>query len=305
MRKENILPDARTIDISTQCPKVLLLGNGISRINTYDDEYSLKKIIRKWCNTENNLDEVPFPILTMAFGNDKKALVQSFDNMNYSANDLLKQFISIGFDEILTTNYPYEIENEIDSTYINKKEKIKNAVSFYTSENGKLRRENKIMIQTFNRLWDNSNTEYHIWHIHGELRSSTSLVLTHDDYERLVTKIGNYLKKNHSEYVNNKQNYRFESWIDYLLYGEVYIVGLGLYFSEYDLWWLLNERRKKNVRHKIIYYEPFSDKEFYKQEMLKQMGVIVKNLDCVKTEKKQFDYKAFYKEVKNDISNSI
>lgn len=45
------------------------------------------------------------------------------------------------------------------------------------------------------------------------------------------------------------------SWVDYLLFGDVTILGLGMSMCEMDLWWLMN-CKKRNGRGKITYIEP-------------------------------------------------
>ena len=308
-KNETQEPDAKVFDVTVKRPKVLLLGNGITRISSNNGKYSLRKVVNKWCNIKSaNFEDVPFPILTMVFGGKKRDLVTLFEGKNYSTNKCLKQLLSLGFDEILTANYTYEIENEIDKEYVNynSKKQLKMAASYFKDKSGNRRKENNIMIQTFNRLSNSqSNKEYHIWHIHGELRNSQSLVLSHEDYEKLTAKIGNYLDRKYNEFTNSTNSYSFESWIDYLLFGDVYIMGLGLYFSEYDLWWLLNERKKRNIKNTIVYYEPYSDEEYDKQEMLKKIGVKVKDLGSVKTIKKPFDFKEFYEKAYCDLQTYL
>ena len=50
-----------------------------------------------------------------------------------------------------------------------------------------------------------------------------------------------------NDYEENSDNIAFRSWIDYFVLGELYIVGLGLDFSEFDLWWLINRRFRENI----------------------------------------------------------
>ena len=53
----------------------------------------------------------------------------------------------------------------------------------------------------------------------------------------------NYLDSNPNFRKTLKTSFYQHSWIDSFIYGNVYIVGLRLAFSESDLWWLLNRKR--------------------------------------------------------------
>lgn len=311
MPVENTNIQSDIFDLKRKRPVVLLLGNGINQLIDKQREFSLNKVVQTWCDSkvkETFFDKVPFPLLAMVYGEKTKTgFVSSFDSYPYGENDILNNILSLNYDVILTTNYTYEIENALDHKYVALKDKKRRAKTFYrTIEQGKEHKENGIMLQTYNQLFREIDSKpIDIWHIHGELRNSTSLVLTHDDYERLTGKINNYIKKRHNDYSINTQSFKFESWVDYMLFGDIYIVGLGLYFSEYDLWWLLNERKKYNINNKVVYYEPLSDAESNKHQLLKQLGVNVEDFKLNKIESREFDFHSFYKRTIKDIKNRI
>ena len=52
---------------------------------------------------------------------------------------------------------------------------------------------------------------------------------------------------------------QIHSWIDLFFTTNVHIIGFGLDYSEQDIWWILNKRKrymyenKGNIRNKIHY----------------------------------------------------
>ena len=82
--------------------------------------------------------------------------------------------------------------------------------------------------------------------------------------------------------------------------GDIYILGFGFDFSEFDLWWLLNEK-KRNGSGCVIYYGP-SEKAEGKHLLLNTLGVKPENLGYLTKPK---DYAPFYEEAILDISKKI
>jgi len=134
--------------------------------------------------------------------------------------------------------------------------------------------------------------EKDIWHIHGEQRRKTSMILTHNEYIKLINKEVSYLSDRRNEYEENQDEIYFKSWIDYFLLGELYIIGLGYDFSEFDLWWLLNRRIRENLNKtnipKVHFFEPlFRLEEDKKAEVsdvcnvLKEMKVNIYDLNVI------------------------
>lgn len=90
--------------------------------------------------------------------------------------------------------------------------------------------------------------------------------------------------------------------------SDVYVVGLGLDYSEFDLWWILNRRlREYSNIGKIYYYEPKSKDFDIKHQVLNDAGIIVKtlNIDIDKSEDKDKSYQKFYELVIKDIENEF
>lgn len=109
-----------------------------------------------------------------------------------------------------------------------------------------------------------------IWHIHGDVARPASMVLGFDHYAGYLQKIRNYVtdsievknihggrtsspvKNGNLDFTNNRSVY---SWVDYFLRDHIHIVGLGLDFTEIDLWWLLlHKRRRLHQTGQVFYY---------------------------------------------------
>lgn len=96
------------------------------------------------------------------------------------------------------------------------------------------------------------------------------MVLGYDQYAGSLQKIRNYVTEgvkiktlNHRlsfpvkngviEFENDR---RFYSWVDHFLRDHLHIVGLGMDFTEIDIWWLLlHKRRRANQTGKVFYYQ--------------------------------------------------
>ena len=311
-------------------PQVLLLGNGLNQAfdgkswNDFLKDISTKKEIvdNKMKVEDINCSE---PLKAIIVTDDHVDLAMKKyckDIMSRSIDeglaDILKEILTFGFDEILTTNYTYEIEKAaVYPKFIS--ENIIKKMMRHTSATK--RSETKYLLHTYNEVNANLYTN-RIWHIHGEARKPDSTVLGHYYYGNLMYKIkkeleygGKYLKAEKSGEVLNLQ-----SWIDAFIMGDIYVLGFGFGLSEFDLWWLLNRKaREKANTGKIYFYEPKPVGYSEKHNLLNLMHRVSDNqplveiLDCGfkmisnSEEKEVLDgsYKDFYVAVLNDIENKM
>ncbi|MDV9033027.1 hypothetical protein Q7C30_013055 [Pseudomonas sp. RAC1] len=96
------------------------------------------------------------------------------------------------------------------------------------------------------------------------------MVLGYDQYAGSLQKIRNYVTEGVkikaldyrlSSAVKNgviefESNRRIYSWVDHFLRDHLHIVGLGMDFTEIDLWWLLlHKRRRTNQTGRVFYYQ--------------------------------------------------
>jgi len=109
-----------------------------------------------------------------------------------------------------------------------------------------------------------------VWHIHGDSDRPGSMVLGYDQYAGSLQKIRNYVtegvdikklgyrlaspvKNGNLDFTSNREIY---SWVDHFLRDHLHIVGLGMDFTEIDLWWLLlHKRRRLHQTGKVFYYQ--------------------------------------------------
>ncbi|CRN06142.1 hypothetical protein PYEL_19340 [Pseudomonas sp. URMO17WK12:I11] len=154
------------------------------------------------------------------------------------------------FKVILTTNYDFTIEEALAGP-------LYNPAFLYPESRYSL----------FRRYQAGSKD---IWHIHGDSARPSSMVLGYDQYAGSLQKIRNYVNegvkiKAHDyrlsspvkngviEFESNRSIY---SWVDHFLRDHLHIVGLGMDFTEIDLWWLLLHKRSCiNQTGRVFYYQ--------------------------------------------------
>jgi hypothetical protein len=222
--------------------------------------------------------------------------------------DLLRDFLRMDFDHILTTNYTYELEA---ASQCDKK------ISNYRLEKMQRKTQEKVnlkyLIHTYNQVTFEGH-ETKVWHIHGEHRKPSSIVLGHYYYGNLLCEMKNEIKKidkNRWGSDEEKCN-RGESWLDAFLFGDIYCVGFGFGIFEFDLWWLLNRKaREKDNSGKMYYYDPqkmdngsdhkmalFNIMKNHQKENLVEVVSLGHTID----EKNiGHDYQTFYSKVLTDI----
>ena len=109
-----------------------------------------------------------------------------------------------------------------------------------------------------------------VWHVHGDVARPSSMVLGFDHYAGTLQKIRNYvtdgidvkkvhyrlsspIKNGNLDFTVNRSVY---SWVDYFLRDHIHIVGLGMDFTEIDLWWLLlHKRRRIHQTGRVFFYQ--------------------------------------------------
>ena len=252
-------------------PKVLLLGHGPCRScggvswNEFLRMLARKEEIQSGkCSVESL--NCPEPL---------KAILVTDDHVDVALKDyweayqpkiegdisLFQNILSSGFDDILTTNYTYELEQVALFPGKISKSKIK-AMMRHTE--GSKKAEGKYLLHTYNEVVVNGH-QNRIWHIHGEARKPDSTILGHYYYGNLLCKIKEELSKRRYD-----KACECKSWIDSFVLGDVYILGFGFGLSEFDLWWLLNRKaREKTKVGKVYFYEPEPAGFSEKQELLR------------------------------------
>ena len=310
-------------------PRILLLGNGINRAFN-EDSWSelLEKIKLDKYDDELSKYEMPMPLKAtlLTDNNANKSIENTLDlekvygPYNQELVNFLRRYTKLEFTDILTTNYGYEIEASLlDDGQINNNrlQKIQGCKKI----KGKERK-----VRSFYKF-DTTN----VWHIHGEYDKAKSLVLDHKSYCDIISqckgRVDSFRRRLNKKLKENS-NWWLEitSWVDVFLLGDVYIVGLGMDFSEIDLWWLIGEKysyrknfdeKNRNILGKTTYFNLQSDndeniratKDFNcKLELMRVYGVEVKNISSKERLTGKEDnkiYTEYYSEVSSILKNEI
>lgn len=284
-------------------PQTLLIGNGFNRLHS--DKFEWKEILECANDAEklNIAGDVPYThIYERLYLNiienctidakDKAGetelkqtifnKLESLAKSEFQTREYPKQYEKLfingicPFQNVLTTNYDYGLENALKAFGYEVIEEKKAEDIYSTSRKKTLCKKDSYI---------------NVWHIHGEGKgkkdSPKSIMLGYDHYCTTLSRIEKYLKsgmigKNKlypDSYQGEKCHYmpwlmnegvyssNFETWIDAFFLTDIHIIGFGMGFTEIDLWWLLNKRQryltdKYSVNHiknssphnEILYY---------------------------------------------------
>ncbi len=276
-------------------PKVLLLGNGINRAfgqKSWED--FLDSIALPEMSEEDRrvMKKIPYPLQVVALSRDGvdeklKGISEEIYNpvVSEEQRELLLATVGHSFDTILTTNYTYEIEKAVNPEFFckpNARSKYRNATKYYHAT-GTDRRMGLF------RYMDASTSDRscQVWHIHGEAAISESMVLGHYYYGRLLSRVQLYTLTFQRRYrACSRSGHAFDpcSWVDYFLLGDIYILGQGLDFSEMDLWWLINCKKRLGLKGQVYFIEPNMEqkKRQAKKMLLETYGVKIVTADVQK-----------------------
>lgn len=254
------------IDLN-RVPTVLLVGNGISQAYGACSWSDVLKNLSQNKDVEINSEElknIPNPLKAVIVSDDHldqrmKELSVGFCKCSPSQEECeqWKNITRLSISGILTTNYSYEIEKSIkkDCTI---SVGTRCAYRKYTKFDGE--KIEKRMLATYMQPLPSSLP---VWHIHGEAAIANSMIIGHYYYGKLFSKvqrrISQILRKYHICQKNGKL-FEVETWVDVFMLCNIRIVGLGLDFSEFDLWWLLNCKKRHFPETKVDWYDVNIDK---------------------------------------------
>lgn len=266
-------------------PQILLLGNGINRAfnsDSWDDllnlidirserydigKYRCPETLKAILVTKDSVDK--------ALQSQKERLGDLGTEKPEKQTRLLRRLLNAGFDEILTTNYSYELETAaLGQGKVN--ERSLRRMQRHTSD---VRRcEASLLLHTYNSIRQDG-AEKRIWHIHGEARKPDSMIMGAYYYGNLLGKIIDLNKRRGKYYSQTResgQTPKIRSWSDAFILGDVYILGFGFGFAESDMWWLLNRKKREQSRVGKTYFYELKPKESInraKTDLLEIMGV--------------------------------
>lgn len=221
--------------------KTLFLGNGLNR--TLADFVSWEELMNQLGSAEPEGSGVPFPIefeqiaarkgCSVGMRNKdpykelRTRLAQIIDDSHGEPERAHMAFRNLAFEHFVTTNYDCVFEQMYDCEPL-----ITNAGS------------SRNILGPISRCGVR-----HFYHAHGITKWKSTMCLGHEHYATLIGKIRSKLYTADNE-AKDKNNYSLQElvkgcrepsgiWPELLFTTDVAIVGLGLDYSESDIWWLL------------------------------------------------------------------
>jgi hypothetical protein len=314
-------------------PQIVLIGNGLERScpPTRLDPKGRKKQL-SWnelldrIKAENCMDlsdderkKLPFPLLysllsvpdpapatidTTMIKEEEDRLKEAMRLLSQTSTWRLDALTTLGADHILTTNYSYGLEQ----AFLSGKDFFNSSTRSYyrfnhttETKNDKPVREVCYRLHSGYLAHNDNGSEIGLWHIHGECSVSRGVVLGHDRYGRLLSRIEKLCdSQKYADMPDDEEPVAFRSWPTLFLYGDVYIVGLSFALSEFDLWWLLKRKqREQKADGHVFFYEQPNDASLT-QKMLRAHGAVLPDVNA-----KKGDFDDFYRKAFADIAARI
>lgn len=324
-----------------QRPQILLLGNGLEMCSNQKSWAELLRIITHphsiaapllskeppeevteeekagFFKRKNEFDNLPFPLqytLLSSSGStefprpqaernwERDKLKEAMGQLNSKANNLLKRLPDLQADHILTTNYSYCTDDGLNFDFTTDRKRcqyLRRTIS---------KRETSYRLHTCYQDPNAKGTA--VWHIHGEIACSGSIILGHDRYGRLSSEIVANLKPGIDL---SGPVATLESWAQLFLYGDVYILGFSFAPSEFDLWWLLQRKQNETKASGQVYFYEISPQGGFEKSsdlrihLLRAVGVHLEHLEffCDDPKERINMFAKFYDAALCDIKNKI
>ena len=226
--------------------------------------------------------------------------------LRHSSNALLDALPGLDADHIMTTNYSYCLEKAFFPRLDFTKPAARTQKRLRLGErDGKKEITYKLHSCYLAKSGGRSTG---LWHIHGECAVPKGIVLSYDRYGRLLQRIEEVCsRQRYSGKAEQALNKDYTSWPELFLYGDVYILGLGLEFNEFDLWWLLRRKQREQYADgKTYFYERRPENGFQssKHLMLQANGVTLCDAGCSEHDSHDAFYAAALADIKTRIHDS-
>lgn len=286
--------------------QVLLVGNGLNRAYGGVSWGELIGAIKERDDLPEKMSS-PMPMqaiiatnngIRTAMKNHKKEFwgeIRTAEQM-----DVLRRILFMDFDDILTTNYSYELEEASFGKETLSESQIKKLA--HTTQQ---KVEPKYLMHSYNEC-----NGRRIWHIHGESRKPDSMILGHYWYAGQICRMKEVVDKRGFSYrycQEHAQEINYSSWIDSFILGNVFVLGFGFDFSEIDLWYLLNRKLREKAEKGTVYFYDMESKGLWERnELLKLMGVVPVSFGMQYPDRDDRDagqrFREFYEMALKDIS---
>jgi hypothetical protein len=244
-------------------PKVLLLGNGIDR--AFDLDAWSNSIRPAWTRemTEDQAERTDHmsaplqPILLMGdgAGDHGKELAATLSALRISPQEaeLLKDYLALPVDAVLTTNCTYALEKAADPELRCRPGRRCKRRRLACTAGGRYE------VQLLQTYFACSEETPPIWHMRGEAARPDSMILDYYAYGKLLARMQQYASTLISRYnlcAAKGRTMKLYSWLDYFMLGEVHIVGQEMALCEPDLWWLVSCKKRYFPDRSIVLYQP-------------------------------------------------
>lgn len=337
MEKKNNKPISLPYD-SPGRPQIIVIGNGLERMDDGGDSTpeSLRDTGKSWDDLvgaltivdhielqKDDLKSVPFPLKYHLLSSSRYAdyplkaenrigeqekLAKAVRELHMVTNPILRRLPDICADHIFTTNYTYSLERafypkktEFDSRT---RSNIRFNYNMEVTEEGNQRLERCYRLYTGYLGKNMDGSQVNLWHIHGECAVPGSIILGHDGFGRLLSRIVHVCSDRYKyRTLKNNKSYAFTSWPELFLFGDVYIIGFGFDISEFDLWWLLRRKQREEKGSGRVYFYTNDDGRRSRDRdlMLTALSVII-NPGVFE---RGIEHSLFYTQAINDIKERI
>ena len=316
-------------------PQIILIGNGLElgckptqkpKKGPSDqlswDDVVIKINVNKSINpkkTDINSIPLPFPLLysllsvpfpapakldKAAVDKEEKKLKEAMNELAQYSTVHLDKLKTLGADHIMSTNYSYGLEQAffpgIDFLNSSTRSAHRFNLNPEKTDSGP-KREICYRMHSGYYAANQDGSPVGLWHIHGECGASKGVVLGHDRYGRLLSRIEKICdNQDYKNLTKDPDNFEFVSWPELFLYGDVYIVGFGFKECEFDLWWLLKRKQRERYADGRVYFYEEPDPNSVKQKLLLAHGVELVDVGAAKG-----DFDDHYKKAFEDIKRRI
>ena len=297
-----VLPQYEVDLCARRFPRVLLLGNGILRLRGgVSWEALLERIAVNDQISRDVLREIPLAMRVEALGGvDVEAAglraAEEFESIPSCVTEVLRRLLSLPWDCVLTTNYTYEAEEVLLG-----RERFGRAErqAALACMDGSVRRRDNLH---FCYIMERENLPpLPVWHVHGDLGRPDSMILSYYSYAKAISRLQKYnrqLKNAFQEAVEARRAVCPRGWTDWFILGDVYTVGFGYDFSEFDLWWAAERKARENAEvGRLVAYQDRQAKSDPVCALLASIGAEV--VRVVEYE----DYEEYYRRVIDDIES--
>lgn len=289
---------------------VLFLGNGINAFSTgYDWNQLITKLSTQLgVDSYLHIQNAPFPLTyeELFFKSIKKEhhneskmkKIIADETLNFNPNEVHRKIMNSGINEIITSNYDYNLQKVITS-------------ELKTLTNKGIVKEKKYSLFRYQEFGGKK-----IWHMHGEVNNPQSIILGYEQYVGNLQRMRNYVVNGTGSFYKGYKKgplirrlanlNTIYSWLDLFFIKNIHLIGMRLDFEETDLWWLLTFRarlkyyqRSPEIRNKIYYYVPeqYESRSSTKLALMKSIGIEVRVID-------QAHNTRYYSSIIDQIENS-